>query len=199
MTEPLELVKDHAAYTRAGDPNRHTHVAVSTKVQGADGKWRSLDARALYRIAVAASECYSTAFETRLTALLGVTFTARPDTAGGREPVREITGIPPSMTAYFSRRRAAIETRYTGLLREYRDRHGHDPDAATTHKLAQQATLDTPRPSGRPAPSPISAPPGGRTSPAGSAPPRPPGSWRPSRHRHRSPRPRRSPSPTWTS
>ena len=33
--------------SRAGDPNLHTHVAISTKVQGADGQWRSLDARAL--------------------------------------------------------------------------------------------------------------------------------------------------------
>ena len=72
--EALDLVEEHAAFTRtgaggiaqvetngliaaafehwdsrAGDPNLHTHVAVSSKVQGTDGKWRALDARALYR------------------------------------------------------------------------------------------------------------------------------------------------------
>jgi conjugative relaxase-like TrwC/TraI family protein len=166
--QALDLIEDHAAYTRtgtggiaqiktnglitaqfehwdsrAGDPNLHTHVAVSSKVQGADGKWRSLDARALYRITVAASECYNTAFETHLTALLGVTFTPRPDTAGGREPVREIDGVPPAMIGYFSRRRAAIEARYAELLRAYRRDHGHDPSAAVTHQLARQANLDT--------------------------------------------------------
>ena len=118
--EALALVEEHAALTRtgrggiaqiqtsgliaaafehwdsrAGDPNLHTHVAVSSKVQGADGKWRALDARLLYAMKVAASETYNTAFEAHLTASLGVTFTARPDTTGGREPVREITGIPP--------------------------------------------------------------------------------------------------------
>jgi len=132
MNEALDLIEDHAAFTRtghggiaqvetkgltaakfehwdsrAGDPNLHTHVAVSSKVQGTDGKWRALDARALYRITVAASETYNTAFESHLTAKLGVTFTARPGTKGTREPIREITGVPPSMTAHFSRRRAA--------------------------------------------------------------------------------------------
>ncbi|HEX6526839.1 MAG TPA: relaxase domain-containing protein [Streptosporangiaceae bacterium] len=48
----------------------HTHVAVSAKVQGTDGKRRSLDVRALYQMTVAASECYNTAFETALTTLL---------------------------------------------------------------------------------------------------------------------------------
>jgi conjugative relaxase-like TrwC/TraI family protein len=168
MHEALALVEEHAAYTRtgaggiaqittngliaaafehwdsrAGDPNLHTHVAVSSKVQGTDGKWRSLDARALYRIAVAASEAYNTAFEAHLTASLGVTFTARPDTTGGREPVREIDGVPFGMTDYFSRRRAAIEKRYGQLVRDYRAAHGHDPPAAVTHQLARQATLDT--------------------------------------------------------
>jgi hypothetical protein len=81
MSEALDLLEDHAAYTRtgaggiaqlktngliaaafehwdsrAGDPNLHTHVAVSSKVQGTDGKWRSLDSRALHRAAVALSE-----------------------------------------------------------------------------------------------------------------------------------------------
>ncbi len=168
LREALDLVEEHAAFTRAGaggiaqvetngltaaafehwdsragDPNLHTHVAVSSKVQGTDGKWRALDARALHAMAVAASEAYNTAFEIRLSASLGVTFTARPDTAGGREPVREITGVPPSVIEFFSRRRAAIEARYTSLLREYRDAHGRDPGPAAAYQLARQANLDT--------------------------------------------------------
>ena len=168
LREALDLVEEHAAFTRtghggvaqvetngltaaafehwdsrAGDPNLHTHVAVSSKVQGLDGKWRSLDARTLYRMTVAASEAYNTAFEAHLSALLGVTFTARPDTLGGREPVREITGVPVPMIEFFSRRRAAIEARYAELVRDYRSQHGHDPDARASHQLARQANLDT--------------------------------------------------------
>jgi conjugative relaxase-like TrwC/TraI family protein len=168
LNEAFQLIEEHAAYTRtgacgiaqvkasgligaafehwdsrAGDPNLHTHVAVSTKVQGSDGQWRSLDARALYRMTVAASEAYNTAFEAHLTAALGVRFTTRPGTPAGREPVREIDGIPTAMISYFSRRRAAIERRYKDLLRDYRDTHGRDPTAAVTHQLARQANLDT--------------------------------------------------------
>lgn len=162
------LLEEHAAYTRtgaggiaqiatngliaaefehwdsrAGDPNLHTHVAVSSKVQGVDGTWRSLDARALYRMTVAASECYNTAFEAALSALLAVTFTARPDTIGSKEPVREITGVPFGIIEFFSRRRAAIEARYGQLIRDYRREHGRDPAAAVCHQLARQANLDT--------------------------------------------------------
>jgi conjugative relaxase-like TrwC/TraI family protein len=168
MREALDLVEEHAALTRtgrggiaqvdtngliaaafehwdsrAGDPNLHTHVAVSSKVQGTDGKWRALDARVLYRMTVAVSEAYNTGFEAHLSAQLGVTFTARPGTAGGREPVREITGVPSSMIEFFSRRRAAIEARYAALLREYRDLHGHDPDPGASYRLARQANLET--------------------------------------------------------
>ena len=168
MSEALDLLEDHAAYTRtgaggiaqlktngligaafehwdsrAGDPNLHTHVAVSSKVQGVDGKWRSLDSRALHRAAVAISEAYNTSFEAHLTAALGVTFTARPDTTGGREPVREIDGIPLPVIEFFSRRRVAIEKRYKELIRDDRATHGHEPPAAVTHQLAQQATLET--------------------------------------------------------
>jgi len=164
----LDLLEDHAALTRtgtngvaqiatkgliaaeiehwdsrAGDPNLHTHVAISSKVLGVDGTWHALDARPLYRMIVAASETYNTAFEAALTARLAVTFTARPDTRGGREPVREITGVPFAMIEFFSRRRAAIEGRYAQLVRGYRDEHGHDPSADTARQLAQQANLDT--------------------------------------------------------
>jgi conjugative relaxase-like TrwC/TraI family protein len=164
----LEMLEEHAAFTRsgdvgqaqiatrgliaaafdhydsrAGDPNLHTHVAISSKVLGADGKWKSLDARPLYALTVAASEFYNTRFETELTARIGVTFTARPDTAGGKEPVREITGVPTEFIAHYSARRTEIEARYDQLVREYRREHGYDPSRSAAHKLARQANLDT--------------------------------------------------------
>jgi len=92
---------------------------------------------------VAASEYYNTAFEVALTAMLGVTFTARPDTASSREPVREITGVPYGMIEHWSRRRTQIEARYSELVRAYRDEHGRDPGPPTCHKLARQANLGT--------------------------------------------------------
>jgi len=129
--------------SRAGDPNLHTHVAVSSKVMGTDGAWRALDGRPLHSAAVAISETYNTVFEAELTTRLGVTFTARPGTPEGREPVREIAGVPAAMVEHFSRRRAAIEARYAELERAYREEHGREPDVGAARRLARQANLET--------------------------------------------------------
>lgn len=44
--------------SRNGDPHLHDHLVVSNKVQGVDGKWRTLDSRLLLRMKVAASTEY---------------------------------------------------------------------------------------------------------------------------------------------
>ena len=71
-----------AAFThrdsRAGDPNLHTHVAVSNKVQaiGPDGipRWLALDGQPLYKAKVSASEFYNTRIEALLIKAVGVAF-----------------------------------------------------------------------------------------------------------------------------
>ena len=147
-TEGLTMaVFDHYD-SRAGEPNLHTHVAVSAKVCGVDGIWRALDARPLYRLTVAASEFYNTRFEIEVTSRLArlgyaASFETRPDTAGKAEPVREIAGIPQAFISFFSTRRAHIETRYQQLIRDYRAEHGYDPPRAVCHQLARQANLQT--------------------------------------------------------
>ncbi|ABM10507.1 MobF family relaxase [Paenarthrobacter aurescens] len=129
--------------SRAGDPDLHTHVAVANKVCGVDGKWRSLDARGLYALGVAASERYNTRFEDALARRLGVEFVERPSNRRDLRPVREIDGVPAELLRHFSQRRAAIEDRYAELRRNYRATHGREPDRATQIQLAQQATLET--------------------------------------------------------
>ena len=122
--------------SRSGDPDLHTHVAVANKVCGTHGKWRSLDARGLHALGVAASERYNTRFEDALSRRLGVEFTERPGTQPGKRPVRELCGVPPELVRHFSKRRAAIEDRYTELLREYRHRHNRDPERSNQLPLA---------------------------------------------------------------
>jgi len=126
--------------SRTGDPNLHTHVAVSAKVQGVDGKWRALDMRVLHAMAVSASETYNTAIEDELRTRLGVEFVER---TGGRNrrPVREIKGMPDGLLKAFSSRRAEIEGGYQAALEEYRATHGHDAPRHVQYKLAQEATL----------------------------------------------------------
>lgn len=126
--------------SRIGDPDLHTHVAISNKVQGPDEKWRSLDGRALFAAAVSLSERYNSRIEDELRARLGVQFVERP-TAADRRPVREVEGMPPPLVEGFSKRRQGIENQYQELLTDYRQKHGHEPAASTRHHLYQQATL----------------------------------------------------------
>jgi conjugative relaxase-like TrwC/TraI family protein len=126
--------------SRTGDPNLHTHLAVSAKVQRVDGKWRALDMRVLHAMAVSASETYNTAVEDELRTRLGVDFVER--TGGrGRRPVREINGIPAELLKAFSTRRAEIEGGYQAALEQYRTTHCHDAPRHVQYKLAQEATL----------------------------------------------------------
>ncbi|MDJ0396180.1 MobF family relaxase [Rhodococcus sp. G-MC3] len=127
---------------RNGDPNLHTHVAISTKVQGVDGKWRSLDGRVLHKLAVAASERYNTLIEEYVTREVGAVFHDRPGTGIDKRPVREIDGIPAELLREFSRR-DAIERRLEQLVGEYRRTHGKDPSTAIQMRLADKATLET--------------------------------------------------------
>ncbi|MDR7381221.1 MobF family relaxase [Promicromonospora iranensis] len=135
--------------SRAGDPNLHTHVAVSTKVLGMDGIWRALDGRVLYSLGAAASERYNTRIEQLLVERLGVAF--HTETRGrGKQGVREIVGIPKTLRDAFSRRRAAIQESYETLQAAYRAKYGHEPATKTAFGLAQQANLDTRQGKGAP-------------------------------------------------
>ncbi len=134
--------------SRLGDPDLHTHVAVSNKVctRAVDGRprWLALDGRALYQAGVAASERYNTRLEDAVARRLGVVFTERGDTVRtDKRSVREVTGIPTELIQRFSQRRRQVEARYADLAAEYRTTHGHEPSKATQIKLAQQATLET--------------------------------------------------------
>ena len=136
-----------AAFThrdsRAGDPDLHTHVAVSNKVQAEDGRWLALDGRLLYAAKVAASEHYNTRIEAELVGRLGVEFVERAGSTTGRLPVREIRGVSTTLTRWWSRRRVAIETRQAEIAAEFQQRFGRPPTAIEAKSLADQATLET--------------------------------------------------------
>ena len=169
VTDALTWLEDHAAYTRtgtdgvaqvdvtgllaaafthrdsrAGDPDLHTHVAISNKVQtAADGRWRALDGRPIHKLTVAASERYNTRLEAELAARLGVGFAPRPDTEPGKRPVRELVGMDARLLAAWSKRRALIEVRRGELATGFQAEHHRPPNPVEAIALAQQATLET--------------------------------------------------------
>jgi len=137
-----------AAFThrdsRAGDPDLHTHVAISNKVQrrGADGQWQALDGRMLYRITVGASEFYNTQLEVEVTQRVGAVFAGRA-TEPGKRPIREIVGVDDRLNQAWSTRRSAITTARTALTKTFLAQHGRVPTTTEMIKLSQQATLAT--------------------------------------------------------
>jgi conjugative relaxase-like TrwC/TraI family protein len=128
--------------SRAGDPDLHTHVAVANKVQSRQGKWLSIYGTVLHQHVVAASEAYNTALEAHLREGLGVRFVDVPR-AGGKRPVREISGVDAALCARWSRRRSDIEDRQGVLAAAFTIRHGRHPTAKESIALAQRANLET--------------------------------------------------------
>ncbi|GAA4884645.1 MobF family relaxase [Serinicoccus chungangensis] len=131
--------------SRTGDPDLHTHVVVSNKVQSPPeegGRWLTLDGRMLFKAKVMASEHYNTHLEAGLVDRLGVGFVDRPGVEGKRA-VREIAGIDPALLSAWSSRRQAIEARQRELTSTFRADHGRNPTAIELLALAQQANLET--------------------------------------------------------
>ncbi len=129
--------------SRAGDPQLHTHVVVSNKIQTAfDGKWRSLDGRPMHAVVVALSEHYNAVLADGLTRTFGVGWEAR-ERGRDRNPSWEITVVPDELIAAFSTRSHDIEIEADGLIAGHVAKHGRRPSAATIVKLRAQATLAT--------------------------------------------------------
>jgi conjugative relaxase-like TrwC/TraI family protein len=100
-----------AAFThrtsRAGDPQLHTHVLIANKVRAcSDGRWLSLDGRELFEVQKAAGLVYKASLRSELTARLGVAWAAVDADGGG-----EIVGVPETVIAGFSTRRAQVLAR----------------------------------------------------------------------------------------
>jgi DNA primase catalytic core len=168
IADTLRWLEDHATYTRigrngvaqvevrgliaaafthrdsrAGDPDLHTHVAISNKVQTHDGRWFALDGRPIYKNNVAASERYNTRLEALLVDQLGVRFADRPGADPGKRPVREIVGVDGELPRFWSSRRTAIDARRAVLSAQFQTDHGRPPTTKEALSLAQQANLQT--------------------------------------------------------
>ncbi|WP_380043061.1 MobF family relaxase [Kribbella deserti] len=125
--------------TRSGDPQLHTHLVIANRVQGTDGRWRTLDGRVLYQSCVAMSEIHNVLLADRLTERLGVDWEHR-NRGVRRNPAFEITGVPDELLREFSARTTQIEDNLAELLAQ-REPGTPDPTRRGMYVLRQQATL----------------------------------------------------------
>lgn len=129
--------------SRASDPQLHTHVVVANRVQAVrDGKWRTLDSRALHAAVTGLSEHYNAVLADRVTQVLGVGWEAR-ERGVGRSTAWEITGVSQELMDEFSSRTRDIEQVKDRLVAGYVEKHGRRPSPKLLWQFRQQATLET--------------------------------------------------------
>ncbi len=87
------------------DPHLHTHVVMSTMVQGVDGRWSACDHRGISAHRSAASAVYEAHLRSELSKRLGVGW------AKGAGLQTEIAGVSPLVMGEFSSRSADIRMR----------------------------------------------------------------------------------------
>jgi conjugative relaxase-like TrwC/TraI family protein len=125
--------------TRTGDPNLHTHLVIANKVQGLDGVWRSIDAKALYAATVAVSEVYDCLIADAVGRETGATWSLR-DRGPRRSLGFEIDGVDDVLLAEFSTRTTQVQASLRVLLEEFRATKGRTPSRPEMIRLRQIAT-----------------------------------------------------------
>jgi conjugative relaxase-like TrwC/TraI family protein len=99
--------------SRAGDPLLHTHLVIVNRIQGPDGRWRTLDGRDLLHHRRAADAVYRAAYQHELTRTLGIAW-GEADRWGNRA----IVGMPRELVRAFSKRHEQITAELDRLERE---------------------------------------------------------------------------------
>lgn len=128
--------------SRAGDPNLHTHVVVANKVQSPDGRWLSVDSRALHHAVVTISELYDDLFADELARRLPVSWSwCRRGVR--RSPGFELDGTDDGLMAEFSTRTTQIDAAMTPTIGDFYASHGRAPNRIEISRLRQQVTRAT--------------------------------------------------------
>ena len=136
-TQGLTMAAFRQTTSRADDPQIHTHVVVSAKVQTDDGRWWALDARYLKRHQRTLGGLYQSVLRGELTHRFGVEW--GPIVNGQAE----IAGMPKDLLAVFSKRAAAIEDALAVKIDEFRNRDGREPSPKERAALEREASADT--------------------------------------------------------
>ena len=129
--------------SRADDPQLHDHVVVWNRARSvSDGKWRTLDSKAIFKATTTLSELHQGVLSDLLTAELGVGWEARGRRHSSK-PRYEITGVPEALMSEFSQRAEQIAARGDELNSSFVEAHGRRPTVVETMRLRQVATIAT--------------------------------------------------------
>jgi len=136
-THGLTMGAFRQATSREDDPQLHTHVVISTKVQAPDGRWYALDARYLKRKQRALGGLYQSVLRAELTHRYGV---AWGPIANGQA---EIAGMPAEVLNVFSKRTEQVNAALADKVEDFHAREGRDPTRWERAALTREAAADT--------------------------------------------------------
>ena len=119
--------------SRADDPQLHTHVVISAKVQTEDGRWLALDARMLKGHQRALGGLYQSVLRAELTHRYGVGFA---EIVNGQA---EIAGVPTALLERFSKRTVEVEGALRRKLEEFSRPGGSGPDPVRTRRVGTRS------------------------------------------------------------
>ena len=123
--------------SRLDDPQLHTHLVISAKVQTDDGRWLALDARVLKHHQRALGGLYQSVLRAELTDRYGVGF---GEIVKGQA---EIAGVPVELLQQFSKRSAQVSAALNDKVAEFRQREGRHPSRFEHAALEREAAADT--------------------------------------------------------
>jgi conjugative relaxase-like TrwC/TraI family protein len=123
--------------SRADDPQLHTHLVISAKVQTVDGRWLALDARMLKRHQRTLGGIYQSVLRAELTERYGVAFA---EIVTGQA---EIAGVPTELLELFSKRAVQVDDALTIKIAEFYVLNGRDPTVWEKAALTREAAADT--------------------------------------------------------
>jgi conjugative relaxase-like TrwC/TraI family protein len=129
--------------SRADDPQLHDHVVIWNRARStSDGRWRTLDSRAIFKATTTLSELHQGVLSDLLTGALGVGWEPRARRHSTKLRF-EILGVAEALMAEFSRRADQIAARTEQLRSDFAAVHGRAATAVEDMRLHQQATVAT--------------------------------------------------------
>ncbi|WP_051366897.1 MobF family relaxase [Hamadaea tsunoensis] len=130
--------------SRAEDMHLHIHNAVLNRVECADGRWRTLDSRAIHRMRGAAGAIAERVMTEQAIKTLGVQVRWSED-----GHTLELVGVSVPARRLFSRRRRDVTTAVKDLVARFEQRRSRPPNALELSQLAREASKATRAPKKR--------------------------------------------------